>query len=375
MGKGLSWDAGGSRWKKIYHGRTWYGKRGVKKTDRVGYQQALISFGEWKQTADNEAEAHKPHAEQYTIAISNRLAMLDWLEHERGNEEAYDTPTIEITGGGKTETIYLPMRGATYAAEHDRLAHEIDRLKIDFARLTPPALDTPATLPIDPLQYRPIVERDFWRENLKALRQHAKWTGTTEHAKTIGANLDTFLATKKQQAESGQITAGWYDVLCYRLEHVRRYVGEISVEHVNSNMLATFYKNLLGEIEAGKITTTYAREILTSAKMFVRWLWENEVVENLPRNLAKLQITADTPTIKTLSVAEIKTLLTEASGRTRLYILLMLNCGYTGIDISDLKPAEIDWQRGVIMRKRSKTKGQRMCRLCPIRYGGRLLTC
>jgi len=42
-------------------------------------------------------------------------------------------------------------------------------------------------------------------------------------------------------------------------------------------------------------------------------------------------------------------------GRTRLYILLMLNTGCTQVDISELKQSEVDWQRGRITRKRSKT--------------------
>jgi integrase len=337
----------------------WYGKRGVKKTDKVAHQQAVNSFNEWKTTADADVEAHKPHADQYTIAISNRQAMLDWLMHERDNEAEYDHPTIEITRNNETETIYLPLRGATFQKEHDTLTEEIRRLKIDFARTNPPELDSPATLPVDPLAHRPLVERDFWRANLKALRQHEKWTGATEHARTIGANIDTYLATKKQQAAAGQIKIGWFVVIGYHLEHFRRYVGEISLEHANGNLLATYHANLLGEIQAGKITNTYAKGILASVKTFFRWLWEVEAIENLPRNLAKLQIAADTPSIKTLSVDEIKTLLTEASGRTLAYILLMLNCGYTGIDISDLSPAEIDWEMGRITRKRSKTKGEK----------------
>jgi integrase len=355
----LSWDKAGARWKKIYRGRVWYSKRGLKKGDKVAHRQAVNSFNEWKTTADADAEAHKPHADQYAQAIALRQTMLDWLLLERGNEEAYDNPTIEITRDGKTDTIYLPLRGATYQQEHDQLAREIDRLKVDFARTNPPALNTPATLPVDPLEHRPLVEKNFWRENLKALRQHDKWTGTTEHAQTVGANIDTYLAMKKKQAESGQIGHGRYVVLKYHLEHFRRVVGELALEHLTSNTFANYHANLLNEIKAGTFKPVYAKSILASIKEFVRWLWETEAIENLPRNLAKLQITADPPEIKTLSVEEIKTLLAEASGRTRLYITLMLNIGATSKDLSDLTPAEIDWERGRIKRRRSKTKREK----------------
>jgi len=44
-----------------------------------------------------------------------------------------------------------------------------------------------------------------------------------------------------------------------------------------------------------------------------------------------------------------------ASDCTKLYILLMLNCGMTQGDISDLLVTEVDWTAGTITRKRSKT--------------------
>jgi hypothetical protein len=44
-----------------------------------------------------------------------------------------------------------------------------------------------------------------------------------------------------------------------------------------------------------------------------------------------------------------------ASDRTKLYILLMLNCGMTQQDISDLLVTEVDWAAGAITRKRSKS--------------------
>jgi integrase len=45
-----------------------------------------------------------------------------------------------------------------------------------------------------------------------------------------------------------------------------------------------------------------------------------------------------------------------ASDRTKLYILLTLNTAMTQKDIADLTFDEIDWERGRIIRKRSKTR-------------------
>ena len=51
----------------------------------------------------------------------------------------------------------------------------------------------------------------------------------------------------------------------------------------------------------------------------------------------------------------VRSLVSQAPGQLKLHLLLMLNCGMTQVDISDLQPGEVDWGRGRITRKRSKT--------------------
>ena len=51
-----------------------------------------------------------------------------------------------------------------------------------------------------------------------------------------------------------------------------------------------------------------------------------------------------------------RTLVAAATGQLKLHILLALNCGYTNTDIAELKDPQVDWQRGAISRKRSKTQ-------------------
>ncbi len=356
----LTWDKAGARWVKVYRGRKWYGVRGVKKSDKQAYQKAVSEFQAWKQIADTDVDAHKPHAEQYSKAIALRQAMVNWLLLERDNQEQFNTfMTIEQDGKDPEVISIKSVGGATYNEEYDRLVKEIDRLKLDFARLTPPELDKTGTLTTDPLALRSIAERDFWLENIDALRSHNRWIGTTEHAKTVGANLDDFLAEKQREAESGQIAYGWFAVIRYHLEYVRKLFGEVAVENVNANLLTAYHGHLLDTIKAGTITTTYAKGLLATMKSFVRWLYMSEVIDIPPRNLAKLKITVDDPTITTLTIEEIKALLQEATDRTRLYVLLMANCGMTGKDISDLTPDQIDWQDGRVIRKRSKTKREK----------------
>lgn len=93
-------------------------------------------------------------------------------------------------------------------------------------------------------------------------------------------------------------------------------------------------------------------------KSFVTWCWETELIDNLPRNIKSktLSIAIQPKKLKTFTNEEIRTLLSYANERTRLYFLLMLNTSMSQKDLSDLAQEEVDWERGRIIRKRSKTK-------------------
>lgn len=101
---------------------------------------------------------------------------------------------------------------------------------------------------------------------------------------------------------------------------------------------------------------------MSTVKSFVRWLWLSKAIPTLPRTLDRqcknLAIGKLTAAIVVFTKEEIGALLTDASDRTKLYILLMLNCGMTQKDISDLMVSEVDWKEGRIIRKRSKTSDE-----------------
>jgi len=62
--------------------------------------------------------------------------------------------------------------------------------------------------------------------------------------------------------------------------------------------------------------------------------------------------------VPTLDTQTVRKLVDAAPGQLKLHLLLMANCGMTQQDISDLRPSEVDWERGRIVRKRSKTRDQ-----------------
>jgi integrase len=93
----------------------------------------------------------------------------------------------------------------------------------------------------------------------------------------------------------------------------------------------------------------------------VKWLFEREFLDALPRNLGSRQHKFERPQqpIPTFTDDEVRLLVTNAKGPLKVALLLALNCGFTARDISDLKKTEIDFQAGTIARRRSKTARHR----------------
>ncbi|HUV66489.1 MAG TPA: hypothetical protein VMW24_21555, partial [Sedimentisphaerales bacterium] len=56
--------------------------------------------------------------------------------------------------------------------------------------------------------------------------------------------------------------------------------------------------------------------------------------------------------------------------KTRLYILLMLNCGFQQSDVADIRQNEVDWEKGRIKRPRNKTKKRKNAQLVDYKLWG-----
>lgn len=393
----LTWDKATHRWCKVYLGKKHYLGYGKSKSDRTSYEAALEKWAVLK--AEIDATVEKPHRREYEQAIHLRREMLNWLTLEQDNREQYDLrvqaenrlrpvgpapykqcpgchvyipaekPLCPKCGHAVTEPPESPFalldQWPTFQQAHDRIAKELDQLNRQFARTIPPELDKPGTLPIDPLAYRPYAERMFWAENLTCLRQYEKWIGGPDNPeRTVGGQIDAYLAARKTEARAGQISPQRFKVMESNLAHFKQTYGEVAMEHFNGNQLSAYHATLLQNVTAGKWTATYAKMFLTDVKTFVNWLDRMEVIDHVPKIMRSLKIDLDEAEPIGLTVDEVKTLLNGkpgekiqgATGKTRLYILLMLNCGYTQKDIGDLQPSQVDWTNGRIERKRSKTR-------------------
>jgi integrase len=340
----LNWHAdrsrlGGGRWEKMYKGRVFYYSAVDGKSDRLGHERALEAFARWKTDQDTKRAADKPYATAYASAIKMRVEMLNWLRLE-------------------------PARLATeqqLQALYDRLTGEVKRLQSNFAKVSPPAINQVAEVEIDPdaLWDFPLVgmtatEATEWLGQLECLRAYQRWTSSPDNKGTVKAKCDEYVLGKRTLVQSGQIKVGTYKAIANRIPHFARFAGDMDASRIDEKILSAFRDDVLRRIANG-MKPQYGKNIVDAAKAFVRQLWRQRVLEHFPRNLDDLTIRLEHTAIKTFDAGEIKTIFEAASERTRLYLLLMLNCGFYQSDIAALKRSEFDEGGRRITRKRSKT--------------------
>ncbi len=394
----LTWQAGSDRragrWRKKYKGRVYHFPGGRGKTDRDAYEAAL---GAWEQLKSRiDAAAPKPNEEDYRRAIGEWESALSWcrkhneesvanvavekLEGLRKNLAArkpIPVPKEDTFAGRFDEDVRFPGRKAMYAkvaetalaaAESHNTFEDIpgyeeylaasDKFLGQFQKDSDSG--SSKTL-VDPSKFdfdRPdplAIERAVWSDRLEVMQR------AVPEDTTLKSCMDRFLNDKTASASAGELSAARVYALRLHLNDFAKWAGHsLPVVEINGQTLIDFRVELLKKVQANKWSRTTASDRLTTVKSFVRWLWQIEAIPTLPRIMdgrsAALNIGSSHAEIVVFTKDEISTLLQKASDRTRLYILLMLNCGMTQKDIADLQHSEVDWTAGRITRKRSKTR-------------------
>ena len=108
-------------------------------------------------------------------------------------------------------------------------------------------------------------------------------------------------------------------------------------------VLDRFFEHLQSQVDREELSPYTARDRLQCLKQFVGWAVDQERIPPLRVVKSKdFSITVPQQKVITFTDDEVGLLLTNASESTRLYLLLMLNCGMTQADISDLEQEKVD---------------------------------
>jgi hypothetical protein len=173
--------------------------------------------------------------------------------------------------------------------------------------------------------------------------------------RTIGSHVKLFLAFKESEVEGGKIKASRWGSMKAHLEHLVVWAGGNAViDDLTSAKLLAFYAFLQ---KSKGFSSYYKRDIFATTKEFIAHICDLELIPT-PKNLRSKQLVFVKDPVKpeVFAIADLITLLSRATERTTLYILLAMNCGFTQVDISDLSHSELHLSERRIIRKRSKTE-------------------
>lgn len=310
--------------------------------------------------------------DRWTKEASYQAANTWWLKRRAELEGQQDADRPHA------DALALLARRLDHSERHG-LHREADALReqIEAVRVTP-AADTPITDPtlearIEAARLLGITIPDdtdptaldmlLGSSRIWADRMAREQTVPTE--RTIGALVNRWVAIKADEARKGVRSAGGADNIRNVMTHFTTFVGPASsVEVIDADLWHRWYVHCQAMLakrdddpQAGW-SADYASMVFITARSFVKWLWEREVIANLPRNIDSSKHKFERPDddIPTFTDDEINRLLTASTGQMRLHLLLMLNTGMTQKDISDLRKGQIDLEAGTIRRRRSKTK-------------------
>jgi integrase len=179
--------------------------------------------------------------------------------------------------------------------------------------------------------------------------------------RTVKGQVDAWVRLQHAAHIAGNISAGRYDAYKRNVGVFRDWCGpQQEIGCITATKLQDYYSHLCRQIGAGRYRPAYARSLFNASKAFIRHVAELDLIP-LPGNITSRRFKFDdTPEqIVTFTVDEVRNLLVTCDGyseRTKLYLLLMLNCGMLQSDISELRHDEVAWDAGTLKRKRTKTR-------------------
>lgn len=371
----MTWQPGdehrAGRWRKKYRRRSYYFSGGRGKSDRDAYEAALAAWEALKVKIDRESP--RPHQLAYDQAIDQWEQVLAWCNRHGDRETAAIAyQKVELLRGRLAVPTLEPLsRSEIFDGLFDLPKINLGKLLTDSPDASeleierPPQPDPTARARYaEELDGSPTrIAREIWQDRLEMQRLKA-----ASRDESLQGHVEKYVAHKQSQSKVGDLSAGRVYSLNLHLTCFQDWLGkDTAVREIDGDVLLRFRAHLMEKVTSGEWGKTTAKHYLDAVKSFVRWLWASNAIPSLPRILdarsPDLKITRVLQEPVVFTLAEVKELLAAATGRTRLYILLMLNCGMTQKDISDLRVSEVDWEKGRIIRRRSKTA---TCRNVPV---------
>lgn len=320
----LTWMASSRRWRKKYKAVVYYFPAKPNETKEISYRRCWQEWLEKKTEIDGEAYSKDRILWEH---------LLDYVSEGREKAEEENSRSGWTLSNNWLNTI-------RYAIEHQ--------------------LPFPVTPSPEETKLGNVMDGTALLGDQADPRQTIgppPWELATRTPKeSVGANATEFLEMVEKRSQNGEVSAAWYDSLQRGVVEFKNWIGEHTpVTSINGKILESYRANISEHVSTGRWSNHTGKDFWSVGKQFIKWLWEVEALESLPRNFSRLRWEVAPKAIETFGTAQLTLLLGEATGPLRLHLLLMANCGFGQTDIAELQPDEVNWSEGRIIRKRSKT--------------------
>lgn len=351
----LTWEKAKKRWRKIYKGHVVTFKTCESPYDKEGEERAWQMFLQKKAeiyAADCKAHNDKPNAAIYRSAFEAHARLIGYLQANVGHPD--EALSMGWTPKGYQRPKGRPFYVPEYAELLDWYAAQLERLQSQFETANPPDLTTDQ---IHPTYDWGETGHVAWEARLREWdRQKSK--AAAKPLESLQGNVDRYLDALRGRGKIGEISASYCHRVQTDLATFVAFIGPTArvADKINAAAISGFKADLMSKIQAKQIVSDTAKTYCRSVRTFLDWLWQEEVLDSMPRNIKTLTIAEQIKEIRIVTPDEIATFLAYGNDRTRLFVLLMLNCGMYPSDIADLRQGEVDWKAGKIKRKRTKVK-------------------
>lgn len=170
------------------------------------------------------------------------------------------------------------------------------------------------------------------------------------------AEVQAYVTYQEQRQAAGEITLHALASIRAEVGHFVWWLGRYG-EEISEPALLRYRQHLVTRMQQSKGKASTLQRRLSACKRVVRWLWEQRILGDMPRNLSALTFKQPKGQkhgqIDVYSVDELRRIWAECCEETRLHMLLGLQCGFYYADIADLKHSEITASH--IVRDRHKT--------------------
>lgn len=272
----------------------------------------------------------------------------------------------------KRDETLAALKGYIGSATGDELPGFLETKKL--LESLPPSTTDLEQLPAD---------RHVIRANAELLEMHGATIPGDIPAEVLSQTLgQQRVSAVRHTAKEGEVTVGhalqrWHDLKlpdwsATTLREIQDFMkefkdmkdsdgrtvlfGEWGVTRIDEAMIEDLYLTLRDSYMK-PLGVVARKKRWQRLRQFIKYLSGKKLIEQ-PRNLWDFSISVDKTPPKVVGVEKARAVLKGLKPRFRLYALLGINCSMNPVDIGGLTKGMVDWERGVVCKKRVKTAKQ-----------------